>query len=343
MLMNKFCVFCGNEPLKKNKEHVLPQWLLKMTGDPNRKVKFGFNHNSGKEIEFNWKSFTAPSCTECNDRYAKFEGKVKPIVEKLQQRVEITGNESLLLLDWLDKVRIGLWINYYYLESNKGQINPRLFIDNRIGKKDRFLQIHFLESKINSDGLNAFGVESFVFQYNPSCFALRINNILLFNGSNDFLISKNCGFPYPNKIVVKKNGMLALSHWLYDRKTHSEIDNLPFFKGVLTLMQPIQTEVEFESNYYYDSYLILNCLEREKRIGKLFRISNNNLVSIDNYEDELEYESVTGKETTILWQMIAKVYKAQNVFLKRAETENDFFDKAIKVNENMIEYYESKT
>ncbi|MBL3658979.1 hypothetical protein [Fulvivirga sediminis] len=340
--MDKICVFCGVKPVKKNKEHVLPQWLLKMTGDPNRKVTFGFNYNSGKQIEFNWQSFTAPSCTDCNERYAKFEGKVKVIVEKLQNREEITGTEALLLLDWLDKVRIGLWINYYYLENNKSQINPRLCIDNRIGKKDRFLQIHFLESKTNSSGLNAFGVETFVFQFNPSCFALRINNVLLFNGSNDFLISKNCGFPYPDKIVSKENGTLELSDWRYDRKKYLEIDNLPLFKGVLTLMQPIQTEMQYESNYYNDSYLVLNCLDRDKRIGNLFRVYNSDIISIDKIEDKLEYESVTGKEITILWQMIAKVYYAQNVFLKRVETNNEIFAKAIKVNEKTIDFYESK-
>jgi hypothetical protein len=30
--MDKFCVFCGESPENKNKEHVIPQWLIRMTG-----------------------------------------------------------------------------------------------------------------------------------------------------------------------------------------------------------------------------------------------------------------------------------------------------------------------
>jgi len=32
--MDKFCIFCGDKPQSKNLEHIIPQWLLKMTGDP---------------------------------------------------------------------------------------------------------------------------------------------------------------------------------------------------------------------------------------------------------------------------------------------------------------------
>lgn len=39
--MDKFCVFCGSKPESKNKEHILPQWLLKLTGDPNREIFLG--------------------------------------------------------------------------------------------------------------------------------------------------------------------------------------------------------------------------------------------------------------------------------------------------------------
>jgi hypothetical protein len=339
--MKKICVFCGNKPENKNKEHVLPQWLLEMTGDPNRTVKFGYNFKSEKEIEFNWKSFTAPSCTKCNDRYAEFEGKIKEIVKKLQNKIELTGKEILELLDWLDKVRIGLWINYYYLEQNKGQINPRLCIDNRLAKKDRFMQIHFLESKHKSDGLNAFGVESFVFQFNPSFFGLRINNILITNGSNDFLISKNCGFPYPNKIETVENGMLSLSEWKYDRKTYHEIDNLNLHKGVLTIMQPIQTELAYESNFFNDSYLIQNCISRDNRIGTIFRIKDEKLMPINDLNKKIEFESVMGDDVKLIGNLISKIYEGQNVFLKRVIKEIETFKMAIELNEKIIEYHKS--
>lgn len=337
--MNKICVFCGKKPNDKNKEHILPQWLLKMTGDPNRVVKFGMDHSTGKIMEFDWKSLTAPACKKCNERYSDFEAEIKLLIEKISNKTEITANEAIKVLDWLDKVRIGLWLNYYYLEKNKGQINPRLCIDNRLGKKDRFMQIHFLESKQKSDGLNAFGVETMAFQFNPSCFGLRINNILIINGSNDFVISKNCGFPYPNSIEMSENGMLLLEDWKYNRKTYSIIDNLDLHKGVLTVMQPIHKEMTYQYNYFSDSYLIKNCVDLPNQIGRLFIIENKILTPVYNLEAQIAYEPVTGKYTKWIGELIAKVYEAQNAFLKRIKPKNKIFEKIIELNINQIKFY----
>ena len=315
--MDKICVFCGKKPEKKNKEHVLPQWLLKLTGDPNRIVTFGHETNSGKPLVFNWKNLTCPSCTKCNDRYAAFEAEIRTLVEKLLNKEELTGNESIKILDWLDKVRIGLWLNYYYLEKNKALINPRLFIDNRLGKKDRFLHIHFLESTKKSIGLNAFGVEAFVFQSNPSCFGLRINNILLINGSNDYLVSQSCGFPYPKKMELQENGMTIIGDWEYNRNTQKDIGDLKLDKGVLTIMQPIQTDNEHTFNFFKDSYLTENCINIEKQKGTLFRIENDLVRSINDLNKKLKYESVINENTKYIGELISKVYEGQNTFLKK--------------------------
>ena len=340
--MEKKCVFCGNKPNKKNKEHVLPQWLLKMTGDPNRVVKFGTNYSTGKEIEFNWGSLTVPSCTKCNEKYGVFESSIKPLINKLITKADISGNEALKILDWLDKVRIGLWINYYYLESNKAQITPRLCIDNRMGQKDRFMQIHFIESKGKSaKGLNAIGVETFPFQFNPSCFGLRINNILIISGSNDFIISENCGFPYPNKIEPQKNGILSLLDWVYNRKSNTKIKGLSLHKGVLTVMQPIHTQIDYQANYFSDSYLIQNCIDVEKRVGTLFRIENKLIQPINDLEEKLKYESVMGQEMKTLGVLISKVYTGQNTFLLRQASEKeDYVKAALEFNKKRIEFYE---
>jgi len=48
-MATKYCVFCGKPPSDKNKEHVLPHWLIKMTGDPNRVVNLGFSKSASKE------------------------------------------------------------------------------------------------------------------------------------------------------------------------------------------------------------------------------------------------------------------------------------------------------
>ena len=338
--MDKMCVFCGEKPEKKNKEHVLPQWLLKFTGDPNRIVTFGHETDGGKPIIFNWKNLTCPSCTKCNDRYANFEAEIRTLVEKLLNKEELTGNESIKILDWLDKVRIGLWLNYYYLEKNKALINPRLFIDNRLGKKDRFLQIHFVESTKKTLGLNAFGVETFAFQFNPSCFGLRINNILLINGSNDYLVSQSCGFPYPKKMELQENGMIMIGDWQYNRSTQKDIGDLKLYKGVLTVMQPIQTDNELTFNFFKDSYLAENCINIEKQTGTLFRIENDSVRSINDLNKKLKYESVVGESTKFIGELISKIYEAQNTFFKKQlKPNNKILENVILLNEFKINYY----
>ncbi|MFK8055450.1 MAG: hypothetical protein AB8F78_04935 [Saprospiraceae bacterium] len=79
--MEKICIFCGNAPESKNKEHVIPKWLIKMTGKPNRVVTIG--KKDGKEIKFPWMKYVFPSCEKCNSDFAKIEAKVKGIIDKL--------------------------------------------------------------------------------------------------------------------------------------------------------------------------------------------------------------------------------------------------------------------
>jgi hypothetical protein len=45
------CVFCGKTVLKseRSKEHILPIWLLKATGDPHRNIRIEFDPDSGAD------------------------------------------------------------------------------------------------------------------------------------------------------------------------------------------------------------------------------------------------------------------------------------------------------
>ncbi|RNA64014.1 hypothetical protein D1631_00485 [Chryseobacterium nematophagum] len=335
--VNKICVFCGRKPTNKNKEHILPQWLIKLTGDPNRIVNLGFRND--EIIKFSWKNLTAPSCTKCNDRYSTFEEEVKIIIEKITSKELITGNEIIKILNWLDKVRIGLWLNYYFLEKNKACINPRLCIDERIENKDRFLQIHFFGSKTENKGLNAFGVDTFLFQFSPSFFALKINNVLLINGSSDFIISENCGFPYPKKIKSMKNGELFLSDWVYNKVTKMGICGMDLNKAVLTVYQPIQTGNKSSFFKDNDPYLILNCLDFENKVGNIFRVENNILKSINSLDKSLDYERVTGNDSKHIFEIVSQIYNLQIKAIERVNFKpENLFSEAIEVNKQYIDF-----
>ena len=79
-------------------------------------------------VEFSWSSLVMPACTSCNERYSQLESKVKPIVEALVERSSIEAGAYLTLLDWLDKVRVGLWLAYHVLQGNPTNIQPSFHI-----------------------------------------------------------------------------------------------------------------------------------------------------------------------------------------------------------------------
>lgn len=95
--MNKFCVFCGQRPSSKHKEHIIPQWLIELTGNPNRLANFG-NIFDIKEMrlvekEFAFDQFKFPSCEKCNEEYSDFENKARNVV------LRVTDDEALSALD----------------------------------------------------------------------------------------------------------------------------------------------------------------------------------------------------------------------------------------------------
>ena len=75
--MDKFCIFCGGEPVAKNKEHVLPQWLIELTGNPKRLAGFGIDLFSSKQRKYSLNQFQFPACKDCNNEFSSLEGKAK--------------------------------------------------------------------------------------------------------------------------------------------------------------------------------------------------------------------------------------------------------------------------
>ena len=107
---HRLCLFCGQPPKNQNLEHPLPMWLLEYTGDPSRVVQHSMDWKTGKPISFSFSSLRFPACEACNSAYGELEGEVKPVVLKTVAREALAPSEIVTLLDWLDKVRIGLWL-----------------------------------------------------------------------------------------------------------------------------------------------------------------------------------------------------------------------------------------
>lgn len=327
-IYKKLCVFCGNKLQNKTKEHIIPKWLIEMTGDPHRRVTFGFNYeNKRTEIKFDWLSFVSPACDECNNRYAKMESDIKQYVIALKGRKALTASQYIELLNWMDKVRIGIWLALQPLERHPLSCSPNFYIDSRIAKKDRMIAVYVLDGE--AKGINLFGSESMIFRKMPSCFGLRIDNLLLLNISSDFFCSKGCGLPAPENMSLivdgKDSGKISLEGVEYHKKVSHRITNISIKKPVVWLYQPIyfpnnKTAFDdfnvFQGGYYghynlFDSYILSKTMNTSHGMGILFRQLSDRVELIDEDDVMINFDEVNGCDVSTAGEIVSTIYKTQ--------------------------------
>lgn len=322
-MAKKKCLFCGADLKEKSKEHILPQWLLKMTGDPKRVVDIGLNYKTGKPIRFDWSSFVSPACQSCNSRFSNIENRAKGYVEKLLERQPLTSYEYNDFLNWIDKVRIGSWLALLLIQQNPSQVNPNFYINTRIASKDRMIAIY----PINSDemGLNIFGTHTIIFENMPSCFALKINNILILNMSCDFLFSGRCGFPFPRKFETlldgEDKGKMGIGKIMIKRRIMHPLMRKKIFKPSIHLYQPMMFKDQdgnYPPNFHDDSILsdpfFVQHTMKKNDIGKgvLFRQHTDRVDPIFDFEAPIPFQDIVGKDSKPMYELISQVYKFQN-------------------------------
>ena len=312
-ITEKFCIFCGKKPKNKNKEHVLPQWLIELTGDPKRVVNFGPNPTTSDIPRFDWSSFVFPSCQRCNDRYSSLEHEVKGLIIKLVAREPIRAAEYIPVLDWLDKVRVGLWLGYSYLHKNPMGISPNFHIDSRIGQKDRMIAIYTLDTK--AEGLNAHAAETLCFQLQPSCFSLKISNIYILNMSWDNMCSARCGFPFPKTAFIDLDGdypsQLQCSDYAITHKVKNPMMRKAFIKPSIHLYEPIIENPLSIADFADDEWLRKKIVPGSDRKGVIHRQWDDRVEVIENQASNIENDEVTGHHTRPLGEIVAQTYKLQ--------------------------------
>lgn len=273
-------MFCGSITKAKSCEHVLPQWLIKETGASDRIASFGLDMKTLKAREFAFDQFKFPACHSCNNIYSTIEGKVQQIIRDVINESPLSASDFELLLTWLDKVRIGLWLGFRYLNGNVHGINPQFFINQRIDNKDRALFIYKTDSM--EKGLSFVGPTLPLYAYYPSCFGLRINNTVFINISSDFLISRRLGLPYPissyliNSYTNKTECTMAFGL----ERILEPVFRISFDRSCTEIYQPIIPR-ELEDCLSMDMYLrpYVNNFFRTSRIGKLLIKRPNSKIS----------------------------------------------------------------
>lgn len=261
--MIKFCIFCGKRPSDKTKEHIIPQWLLKMTGKPNRKAYFGRDWLSPNldERVYSWQAFTFPACDVCNGEWSALEDKVKPILTSMLNAGQISAVDFQILLNWLDKVRVGLWLGMICLNKNYRGLIPQFHINNRVAQKDRALLI--FESSDPVVGIGLGGCDTAIFHHSPSILHLSINHLHFVTMSCDFFLSERLGWPFVINKKFRDIDTDGFDAEFSDGKgaiTSPVIDDFPPIEGS-SIMQAIAPQDFYRGNpqefekYYFNQFI----------------------------------------------------------------------------------------
>lgn len=172
----KECVFCGSRPESKTKEHVLPKWLIEYTGDKKREIDLHVSTSlwEQKKQTLAFDNLVFPACEECNNSFSVMEQEVQKIFYNLSDGLKINNDEAEILLDWFDKIRVGMWLGGLMWSSNWMGIAPNYRIVKRNGLTDRIIYIGCSQEK--ASGLNFSNITDPIFMGNPQFFLMRVNN-----------------------------------------------------------------------------------------------------------------------------------------------------------------------
>lgn len=264
---------------------------MKLTGTDKKQMSVGSNWSTGEEIIFNFSSFTFPSCTKCNTEFSEMEASVKPIVEKILIDDYVQTDEILLLLDWFDKVRISLWLAVKYHNSKTILMEPKYYIKDRIRLKDRFIAITNCYDR--HKGLSWTGVNTYFFMSSPTCFTLRINNVLFTNCSMDFIVSEKLGFPFPE--FEKQNEVDEKLTDILIAEGKKEIQNITFksklYSPYIMISQPIYKAVKDKfASLYENDFVKANSMNFEQGEGKLF-VTHDRITYQMKADEEISFQS----------------------------------------------------
>ncbi len=277
IFMEKVCIFCGQRPYNKTKEHVIPKWLIELTGSPKRYGFFGYyNEDKGpKEMHLSFNDFTFPACEKCNKTYSDLEAKTKPVILELLDEKPLDGKDINIILTWFDKVRIGLWLGSLYYNNILG-INPNFYIDQGTFSRDRMVLIY--KNKPIKKRLNFIGVYH-AFQMHPICFTLIINNFAFTNVAKNLLLSENFGLAVLQEDIIFKRGGAGIIKKGSQKISYPLVD-FNFEKNCTEFYQP-----NLSDYYSKQIFSMINDEHREKifiskssKIGNIFYHRDGSLI-----------------------------------------------------------------
>ena len=105
----KSCIFCGASfaGQKRNFEHIIPAWLVQEADLRNRDMQVEL---PGISRRVGMSRIGLKVCKSCNDADSDLEARAKNAYLATTAGEDLSDAQMGAMLDWLDKVRIGLWL-----------------------------------------------------------------------------------------------------------------------------------------------------------------------------------------------------------------------------------------
>jgi len=186
----KCCIFCGGAftGQKRNFEHIIPAWLVEEADLRRRDMPVRL---PGISREIPMSRIGLKVCKACNDVDSDLEARAKDAYQAINAGQDLTDSHLQALLDWLDKVRVGLWLWLFEQVSEEFKAaEPKFRINGRLARKDRMVLIQRYPEGPPMRGLALHGVGEF-FMGLPSAIGMLINNVALTSASSDFLVLRH--------------------------------------------------------------------------------------------------------------------------------------------------------
>ncbi|MGA2785463.1 MAG: hypothetical protein ABSF09_12265 [Candidatus Bathyarchaeia archaeon] len=306
MTNRRFCVFCGAKPETRTREHIIPQWLIELTGDPKRKAIFGpFWNTAKREFEmhtFAFDQFTVASCDACNMEFSKLEKSTKQIIESILKEKPLDSRDFHILLSWLDKVRVGLWLAYYSVQKNIWEIVPQFFVKSRMDMSDRMVLIY--RSDLRDPRLRVEGHTVPAFQYQPTCFVLNVNQFILFNISTSFLLSERMGLPYAFRRAYTNTPQIETTLANGRNRIVYPLVRFKYDHHCAEIFQPIFTSLVGDP-YYQNEHVKSISLDHSKGVGRIFYYDKPFVLEYPNSKSISWLPKWTWRDDA-LWKVIRK-------------------------------------
>ncbi len=242
-----------------------------MTGDPKRQASFGtYNINGRRPTILAFDQLTFPACQKCNGDFSDLEDHAKKVTERLLGKQPLSSTDYNWILDWLDKVRTGVWLGLLLLEGNPWGIAPKFYIRSRLRLHDRSVGIGFIEGR--HTGINLLGPDSPCFGLVPTTMCIFINHLALFNCSTIGLCSRRLGFPFPARFSMLSSGLMEL--WLAAglERVMKPVERTGLLQSQSFIYQPV-----FEKGFdqaglenYNTTYVRANSFDFDAGLGALY-------------------------------------------------------------------------